>query len=166
MKGRSEIRSGKYLWKDGVHLPVDAQVFGEWVMGLPDQQPDTIVAAARKRGSPAHSLFQWNDAAAAHEQRLIVARRLYGSLVVEAVVYKRDRPEVFQVKALVRGSREGPYEPVAEVMSNRSKRDYLLAQCLRELKAIRREYSTLSELAIVFAAIDEVAPVAKKRKRA
>lgn len=162
MKKQAHIREGKYHWKDGTHLPVKAQDFGEWVMSLPDQQPETIVKAARDSKSVAHRLFQWNDAVAAHEQRLIVARRLYGSLVVEAVVYKRDTPHVYQVKAIVRGGRNEPYEPVASVMSQPQKRDFLLAQCLRELKAIRSEYAALSELAVVFAAIDKVT----KRKTA
>jgi hypothetical protein len=159
---KAHIREGRFHWKEGVHLPVKAQDFGEWVMSLPDQQPETIVRAARDRKTVGHRLFDWDDASAAHEQRLIVARRLYGCLVVEAVTYKRDKPHVYQVRAIVRGGRDAPYEPIAEVMSQPQKRDYLLAQCLRELKTIRSEYASLSELAIVFAAIDTVV----RRKRA
>jgi hypothetical protein len=159
---KAHIRQGRYQWKDGVHLPVNAQDFGDWVMSLPDQQPQTIVKAARDVRSVGHKLFNWDDAAAAHEQRLVVARRLYGCLVVEAVTYRRDKPHVYQVRAIVRGGRSEPYEPIAEVMGQPAKRDYMLAQCLRELTALRREYATLSELAVVFSAIDKVA----KRKRA
>lgn len=161
MKPRPHIRAGRYQWKDGVHLPVAAQEFGDWVMSLPDQQPETIVRAARDPRSVGHRLFEWNDAAAAHEQRLIVARKLYGCLVVEAVTYKRDKPHVYQVRAIVRGGRDEPYEPIADVMSQPAKREYMLAQALRELQAVRREYSALSELAVVFSAIDSVS----KRRR-
>jgi hypothetical protein len=157
VKPKAHIRQGRYQWKDGVHLPVNAQEFGDWVMSLPNQQPSTIVQAARERTSVAHALFNWNDAAAAHEHRLSVARRLYGCLVVEAVTYRRDKPHVYQVRAIVRGGRDEPYQPVAEVMSQPEKREYMLAQCVRELTALRREYAALSELAIVFSAIDKVA---------
>lgn len=162
MSNRSHIKAGKYHWKAGVRLPVKAQEFGDWVMSLPDQEPHTIVEAARNPKAVAHALFNWDDKAAALENRLSVARRLYGCLVVEAIVYKRDKPVVHQVKAFVRGGRNEPYEPMAEVLSDPGKRDYLLSRCLAELTALRREYASLSELAIVFAAIDKVS----KRKRA
>lgn len=161
----AHIRQGRYHWKDGVHLPVKAQDFGEWVMSLPDQQPLTIIEAARDPQSVAHALFNWSDEEAAREHRLSVARRLYGCLVVEAVTYQRDKPQVFQVRAIVRGGRDEPYEPIANVMSQPAKRAYMLANCLRELQAIKREYATLSELAVVFAAIDEVTKTKRRKRR-
>lgn len=167
MKNKPHIREGKYFWKDGVNIPVSAQAYGEWEMSLPDQQPSTIVEAARKdKNCVAHKLFPWDLEKAALEHWLTIARKLHGSLVVEAVVYKRDKPFTYQVKALVRGGRDGPYEPIAHVMRNAEKRDYLLAQCMRELSSIRREYATLSELAVVFAAIDDVEVVVKRKRKA
>jgi hypothetical protein len=162
---KAHIRQGRYHWKAGVHLPVKAQDFGDWVMSLPDQQPATIVDAARDPRAVAHSLFNWDDVQAAHQHRLSIARRLYGCLVVEAVTYQRDKPKVYHVRAIVRGGRDEPYEPIANVMSEPAKRDYMLAQCLVELQRLRREYAALSELAVVFAAIDSATKTTTKRKR-
>lgn len=151
---RSHIEAGKYHWRTGVHLPVSAQQFGEWVSSLPDQQPPTIVAHARDPKCFAHRLFNWNDREAAHEQRLMVARRLYGLLVVEAVVYKNDKPHVYQLRAIVKGGPDEPYEPIAKVLAQPDKRSYRLAQALKELSRVRQEYSALNELALVFSEID------------
>lgn len=150
----SPIAGNRYAWRDGVHLPVAAQDFGEWVMTLPDREPATIVRHARDMGSVAHRLFNWDDESAAHEQRLIVARKLYGCLVVDAVIYRDNKPVTIQVAAIVKGGRDEPYEPIAKVMGNSEKRRYRLAKCLRELTIVRREYAALSELAVVFAEID------------
>lgn len=108
------------------------------------------------------SAFSVGLESAAMEYWLVIARRLHGSLVVEAVTYKRDKPHVYQVRALVRGGRDEPYEPIANVLTDPEKRNYMLAKCLRELTTLRREFSTLSELSLVFAAIDRVA----RKKRA
>ncbi len=142
-------------------LHIDTAITGS--NSVTRQVTAAIVEAARKnKKCVAHQLFPWELESAAMEYWLVIARRLHGSLVVEAVTYRRDKPHVYQVRALVRGGRDEPYEPVAMVMSDPQKRDYLLAKCLRELTALRREYATLSELALVFSAIDRVV----RRKRA
>lgn len=153
-----------YAWKAGRHYPVDAQTFGRWLEGLPDQRPDTVVKAAANPKSPAHKLFEWDKTRAAHEFRLLQARVLFGSLVVDVVVYKRGKPETHNVQAVVMTSTDGDYERIDVAFQEPGKRDFVLSRALAQLKTLRRRYASLSELAVVFAAIDKVAAKPKRRR--
>lgn len=145
----------KYAWRPGKHFAVDAQQFGEFVESLPDKRPESIVDAARNPKSVAHPLFEWNDSRAAQEFRLVQARSLYGSLEVDVIIYSRDKPVVHRVRAIVNSGRR-EYDPIEVAFSTPEKRDYILAEALRQLRALKRRYSSLSELAVVFTAFDQV----------
>jgi hypothetical protein len=50
----------------------------------------------------------------------------------------------------------GRYEITTRAMRNTGKRDFILREALRELASLRSRYAALSELAVVFSAIDQV----------
>lgn len=50
--------------------------------------PNAVVSDARKKSSPLHALFDWNDKTAAERQRVAVARDVIGS--VKVVITMRE----------------------------------------------------------------------------
>lgn len=147
----------RFSWKPGRHYAVSAQKFGEWVEGLADRRPEAIISAARNPRCIAHRLFEWDSSRAAQQFRLIQARVLYGSLTVEVVVYERKKQRLIQAQAIIHASREGDYESIDVAMSDPPKRDFILAQAMAQLQATRRRYAHLSELAVIFSAVERVA---------
>lgn len=156
----------KYRWtQNNLEAVVSAKDFGPWLESLPDRNPETIVQAASKRNSPAHRLFIWSDARAALEQRLTRARVLLGSFVIEVeVTIPKRAPRMIEVPFVTR-SAPGSYEITVEAMKEPDKRRFILQEALKELSRLRRRYAHLSELAVVFTALDKVeTSVAKKRR--
>jgi len=145
-----------YRWKAGRYYPVSAQSFGAWLETLPDRRPETIVKAAANKRCVAHPLFEWRADRAAQEYRLLQARLLHACLEIDVVIYRRDKPETLSVAATVRTSRSGDYDAVEVAMSDSDKRDFVLAQAMAQLQHFKRRYARLSELAVVFAAIEKV----------
>lgn len=60
--------------------------------------PEAVVEAARDPASPLHNAFTWDDATAAHEQRLHEARRLIRSVRVEVRTEARTVSTVYYVR--------------------------------------------------------------------
>lgn len=157
----------KYRWaQPRFESLVPARQFGPWLNGLPDRNPATIVAQAASPRSPAHKLFQWDDTLAAREHRLNQARVLLGSFVIETEVTMSGRKSRVIAVPYVSRSARGQYEITTEAMREPDKRDFMLGEALKEGKRWRRRYADLSELAVVFASMDEVdARVTRRRKR-
>lgn len=155
----------RFHWSRPGQYPVDAQVVGEAISRLKSRDPPAIVEAARSRKSPLHPLFDWNQSSAAERFRLVQAQMLLGALQVDVVVYRRKEQETLRVRAVVRTSRAGSYDSIEDAMATPASRDFVLAQAIAQLKALKRRYATLSELAVVFAAVDEVAAASAPRKK-
>jgi hypothetical protein len=153
----------RFSWKLGRHYPVTAQKFGEWLETLPDKRPETLVKAARNPRAVGHKLFEWDPSRAAEQYRLIQARVIYGSLTVDVVLYDRKKPRTIQAQAIMHSTREGDYDSVDVAMSDPPKRDFVLAQAMMELQSTRRRYAHLSELAVIFSAMDRVAKKIKRK---
>lgn len=117
--------------------------------------PDAVVADARSAESPLHLFFEWDDAAAAEAHRIERARYLIRSV---RVVIEKEGREPFTPRAFVRAGTEGAeYKRVQVVLAQPDLREDLLRRALDELRAWRRRYADLKELAEVFAAVDRTA---------
>lgn len=121
--------------------------------------PDDIVAAAKSKQHKLHSVFEWDDTAAAKEHRLNQSRTLLRSI---EVVYAEmpDRPmrsyEIIAKKK--RGDEQSKtiYRTSDEAMSDPETRDALIADAIRQAMAFRRRFQGLRELQLIFEAIDQV----------
>lgn len=100
--------------------------------------PDGVVAAARDPDSPLHREFDWDDASAAHQHRLAVARALIREIVyvgqditgkpVTSVAYVHD-PE----------TTEQCFVPLSSAARNKAKaREILLVELGRCESSLRR----------------------------
>ena len=156
----------RYHWTNKSYAAkVPAETFGKWLEGLPNRNPETLVANAKSPRSPAHALFSWDDKDAAGEFRLIQARLLLGSFVIETVITAtKNTKEHIVVAPFVTRAAPGQYEITTVAMRDDKKRAFMLSEALRQLRRLKRRYAALSELAVVFSALDAVeARQARKR---
>lgn len=119
--------------------------------------PTLVLDAARRKRSPLHPWFEWDDGSAAEKYRLWQARHLVTSVIVERV----DEMESLPVRAFVSVSREGSstreYIPTLDAREDPFFRKQVLDRALDEALKWRRRYEDLAEFAGVVAAIDETA---------
>ena len=154
----------QYLWKDGARGvgKLDAQEVGDCLEKLRLRNggvitAEVVLAEARKKRSPLHDGFEWDDTAAAHQYRLEQARSITRAVITFIGEEQDDTP----IRAFVTLG-GGDYESITTVLSVKSKRDALLGQALEEMRTFRRKYHHLKELATVFVAIEEL--TAEKEK--
>lgn len=157
-----------YKWKEGSHYSPEQfnpQVIGEHLDGLRAKRgtltPSHVVEDARKKVSPTHKLFTWEDAEAAKQFRLSQARQLLRSITVVVNVQRDGQESELTSRAFVVVTKaEGrTYEPVLSVLKDDDQRTQLLRQAGHELTAFRKKYQQLDELSSVFAAIDVALPL-------
>lgn len=149
---------GAYKWKTN-YFKVNADVAGavcerlEATVGL---SATTLLDASRPEDAPLHGEFEWDDGIAAEKFREEQARKIIRNL--EIVVEEQSVEPVrafFTIESKQNGISRN-YESTNVIMRVSEKRSTLLDIALRKLDAFRRKYAQLTELAGVFAAIDEV----------
>ena len=149
----------QYAWKDGARTGgLDAGKVGAVLDRINRRDgvvtADAVLREGRKKRSPLHSWFEWDETEAAHQYRLIQARSLVRSITVN--ILGADDEEI-TVRAFVHIEDDHGYEDVHTVLSTVDRRALLLVRVLGELQQVRRKYADIEELAAVFAAIDEAA---------
>jgi len=115
--------------------------------------PATIVKVSKGKRSPLHSYFEWDNEKAAARWREQQASYLIRAIVT--VVEGSPEP----VRAFVSVKTEDEqsvYTPVRSAMANPMQRDEIIERALDDLRAFRKRYEHLKELAAVFEAIDQV----------
>lgn len=96
--------------------------------------PDSVVEAAKDPDHPLHDRFEWNDAAAAHSNRLATARRL----IAYAQVKVRHHKITLSAPAYVRDPQAAPgQQGYRSVISLRSDSDSARAAILAEMDRVR-----------------------------
>lgn len=122
---------------------------------------EAILNEARKKTSPLHDAFEW-DAKKAHSIYLMDRAR---ALIREYWIEVNNGNELVKIRGSVSlptpDDFDGPrraYYSTRKVLSDGDMRQRMLEQALRELSAFRRKYATLTELAAVFAVIDQAVP--------
>ena len=143
-----------YKWKVAGLMPVDAQTAGEELNRIYTKNgalnPADIVDESRPEDAPLHDCFEWRDDVAAEKYREQQAQ----TIVRAIVAVNEDATKSESVRAFVHV--RNTYEPISVVVNDAEKIQEVLQTALRELAAFRRKYETLSELAPVFRAIDEL----------
>lgn len=122
---------------------------------------EQVVEAARNKKSALYAEFKakglWDDAKAAEMARLEYAGRLIRTYVVKAI--EEDLPPVRAMVSVVSDrERGGGYRPIRDVLDDDNLRAQMIATALMELRALKRKYDQLTELAAVWAAIPDPAP--------
>lgn len=154
----------KYEWKPrpGHSFKGDAQVIGEHIEELIDQRhgrltPDDIVEDARNPLSPLHPSFEWDDAAAAVEQRRNTARSLMQSIVVVRIEDQEVENPIRAFVNVISDEKQHYYTPIRVAMNDLTLREQLKQQAWRELQSWRKKYEDILEFAQVIDAINGIA---------
>lgn len=157
----------KYAFREGSHYPQKrAQIIGATIAHIAHGRsvtPEAVVKAAEKSSSPMHDLFEWDDAKAANAHRRETARKLIQAVV--EIPEGEDETQVIPRRAFVSIETEDGehmFVPMVRVLSDEDMRSQMLADALRDLKALQRKYSELKELASVFDAMEVVVNGATK----
>lgn len=137
----------------------NVQTVGEEVYRLVTKHgtldPKVLVTAARPRKSVLHPIiFRLNDAQAATEYRLDIARHL----IKDVRVITEEGEETLEQRVyvnVINGTRRG-YMLVPTVMGDEILREQVLARAKADLESWRERYRDLQELAEVFAVVDRV----------
>ncbi len=164
-----------YDWnkRPGWNFQGDPQAIGEHLANLSAESsintvtPERIVEDARQPESILHPQFEWDDAVAAEEYRLITARNLVGSLVYVEVQEHEVRGNVrafVQVRDEATRKSAG-YAPMVYAMTQQNLRDQVLERAKQEIEAWRRRYADMEEFAELFRVLDEVLPLLVIRDR-
>lgn len=123
----------------------------------------TVVAAARNKSNPLHpQIFNRGQKAAAEEYFKSRARTLLCSVIV---TYGEAPTVKTRIYSIVREEESGVapgriakfYGSTEEALKHPDHRQYVLASALRDAAAWKKRYAALSELALIFKVIDEVA---------
>ena len=162
-----------YKWKDAARIKSDAQTAGEICERLERNGGLTakrlvgeicekleknggltakrLVDESRPEDAPLHKEFEWDDATAAEAYREEQARYIIRSLIVQPEATKNE-----VVRAFFPMAEHKVFESLPVILSDAKKTDALLDMAMRELKAFELKYSTLSQLAPVFEAIEAI----------
>lgn len=128
-------------------------------------RPADVVKAAKRKASPLHNWFQWDDGEAAQQFRLIQARNLL------RVYVKVQASELEPVQAFVsltsdRTKPGGGYRAMTEVLGDDAMRDQLLRDAFVQFRNMQQKYRHLQQLAGVWEAVDEAEAEASPKARA
>lgn len=118
--------------------------------------PEAVVKDARRKRSPLHPLFEWDDSAAAHEYRIEQARA-----AIRAVVWvvEKDDGEEQSCRAFhhvaVEGQERG-YYALPDVKTDPAKDVYVLSQARGDLARARKRLSEYEGADAIVQALDGV----------
>ena len=142
-------------WKINVYKADASKVANEIISIGDEARPEQIVEKARDPESELHKCFIWDDKIAAEKWRLEEARHIVRLLVID----KQDEEpneEPVRVFFKVNNDHDTGYKQTSLIFRNEDEYKALLRQAKAELEAFRRKYRTLTELDVVFDAIDEI----------
>lgn len=146
--GVSWVKGSRFTTDPNVAKAVMDQLSAEGRLSAMD-----LVEVSRPEDAPLHSEFEWNDTVAAQKWREQTGRVMIASIVVTHDIQDEPKP-VRAYFNIERGTHE--YIPTEIIMSDEAKRDRLLEVAKRELLSFKTKYCTLTELAGVMNAIDEL----------
>lgn len=155
-----------YKWAPGYHAKVPAEVAGQALAEMYDEtghiEAPAVVRAASDVDHPLHPGFEWDDAVAANEHRILQARQLVNSLRVVATEIPGAEPERVYISVRSHEVSSGPNVYMALRVVERDA-DYRQEEVQRGLKALENwmerfgHYEELAPIAEVLRSIQEPA---------
>ena len=157
-------RKHEYEYRDGWRPSVDANTVGGVMEEIEEHHgsvtSELFLEASRSEDSPTHGVFEWDDNAAAEKYRLHQASRTICAIRV-IVKETQDfpipkKPQRAFVNIVEDDCKKAQYMNVSDAFANEDTRMAVLTRAMRELKSFQEKYSSLTELAEVFEAIDRI----------
>ena len=148
------IQKFKYQWIDGARYGIDANIVGEELARIQEQNgvttPDAVVDAARPDDAPLHTVFEWRDEVAAESYRKWQARRVIKSV---RVIYEETKePQRVYVHVPTQqkdslGLKTGGYQPVSVVVQRPDMYAMAISELQRKFNAARDGLESLKKAA-------------------
>lgn len=133
--------------------------------------PEIVLNDAKRKGSPLHSFFTWDDGKAAAKYRLHEASMLIRRV---KVTYHPSEGITVKVRAFINvvepedeatdeeideasasGRQRGIYVGFQDALKIDSYRDQIVRQCKRDVETFRSKYVSISEAARIIDAMDD-----------
>lgn len=161
-------KGNSYAFKHASQLALDAQECGERIELIQNKHgkitPQLVLDDARKKASPLHDGFEWDDTVAAEQHRLNQARFILRQIVIVSEP-EDEEAEPTSIRAFVSVSTEDEgkvYMPLTDAMENPESRQQIVSKAYNELQAWSDRYKALSEFGVVRKAIAKVAPLVEE----
>lgn len=152
------IENGRYTWRREVasmFKGANAQKCAEEIFEIGDQiDPKQIVDKARDENTELHRCFEWDDEKAAEKYRITQARTVLRCLVF--VPNEEETDQKKQLSIAYRTIDSASYETTRFIFKNEDSHAKLVKTALLELQRFQEKYSFLSELKVVFEAIESL----------
>ncbi len=147
-----------YKWKRQPFKGADADVIGEHIESLARNgiiTPADLVRAAKKKNSPLHQCFEWDDTEAAKAHRISQASHLLRCI---EVMIEREDETVFCVRAFHHISTEQKqgYTTIENARNDPEMWDCVKMQAIAEIKAWQAKYKAIVEFETIFEAIESI----------
>lgn len=124
--------------------------------------PEAVVERASDPNSAMHDWFEWDDTEAAKAHRIWQAREL---IRVQVTMLPNSDTTTRVYVSLPRDrAGSGGYRSVVEVMSDEAMAAEMLQAALDDAERWRTKYRNVRALVPVFAALDSVKPIQRKKK--
>lgn len=148
-----------YAWKR--NMPVRADVIGKEFERIEAEQgavtDRAFLDASRDESAPGHKLFEWDDAKAAENYRLVQSRNIINNLTVTLTMPETGEKKTTVAFVNVNPVRNGGrYVSIPVALENEDARNTILSKAYAELESFKRKYETLAELADIISAINNV----------
>lgn len=151
----------KYTYRKGFNFKVPAQVVGETLEELTKAggvSSAALLDASRDEAAPTHDLFEWDDTVAAERYRLHQATVVINCVQVEVKTSNVSGTYAAFVNVETKApTKTATFVPIIDAMEDEEHRQILLNNAYMELRAFKKKYEMLTELAGIIAMIDEIA---------
>ena len=114
-----------------------------------------VIKDAKKKNSPLHNAFEWDNSNAAEKYRLHQAALLVGH-IVEVYVYNNKKVERPMCFSFYRGEKIRYSVPTAIVMKDKDLKLKMLQQAIWDISNWQSRYSQYKDLIKIFNAINSV----------
>lgn len=115
-----------------------------------------LVEASRSKSSPTHKMFEWDDSIAGPKYREEQARLILRTVRVEYLSGDGEKKEVRAFSRVARDDKGNGFAKTIDAMEDPDDRDYILNQSLAGLRAWRRRWNELNDVAAVAKAVQYV----------
>jgi len=163
-----DMKKRPVIYKPGTRIKCPVELADNFFQRMKD--PDTgnidfdkAVYASRPKQAPLHNDLEWDNKTAGHLWRRDQVRYIVRNIQeirpeVDIPVKKYETVPVTSLPAEDQKSISGKFavKSLDEILADPVTRDVMLHKAITDVLAFKRKYAMLSELAVIFAAIDKV----------
>ena len=144
----------KYKLKRG--LPVSADIVAKEINALMKSNkgiisPNQLVNSAKKKKSPIHDCFTWDDTKAAKKYRIEEAKYLLRTVIVEYI----QENKTYTTRAFV-STNDKEYQKIESVLADDELVEHLLEQAKKDFLAYKSKYQHLEKLQILWETFEDI----------